>query len=309
LLGVSNGVAMEYVSFDTERWIPAEPIENILIIDDEEDWSSECAFMLTSLGYHCTTAATPDAALARVVDERISTVIVDYNMPGCDGLAFIQDLADRARRNRRVLRFIMVTGHATLEMAVGAMRASAIDFLEKPVSREQLQQALLRARGIDLDTPGRTALVDHLSALGAEMRRLSSLIAAPAPEQPACPQPAAAEPGKPAAVDPAFIRRVLRNEAKRRKLFNGALFGDPAWNMLLDLLSAKLQGHTVPVSSACIASGAPTTTALRLVNRLVEDAVLVRVPDPKDGRRDFLEIDPAVEEQLLAYLRDLAEAR
>ena len=71
---------------------------------------------------------------------------------------------------------------------------------------------------------------------------------------------------------------------------------------------AKLEGRHVSVSSACIASGAPTTTALRLVNRLVSESILCRIPDEKDGRRDFLVIDPAIEEPLVGYLNELAKA-
>jgi CheY-like chemotaxis protein len=230
-------------------------------------------------------------------------VIIDYNMPGCDGLTLMQELAERARLDGRKVRFIMATGHATLEIAVGAMRVSAVDFLEKPVSREQLQKSLLRARGIELETPARTALVSQLASLSAEMQRLSNIIATPT-------TPSAAGTGgsvaKPA--DAPFIRRLLRNEAKRRQLGNGALFGDPAWDMLLDLVIAKLEARHVSVSSACIASGAPTTTALRLVNRLVSESILCRIPDEKDGRRDFLVIDPAIEEPLIGYLNELAKA-
>ena len=61
------------------------------------------------------------------------------------------------------------------------------------------------------------------------------------------------------------------------------------------------------VSSACIASGAPTTTAMRLINRLVTDTILVRTPDAKDGRRDYLTIDPAIERPLISYLNELAK--
>ena len=91
------GNVMEHVSFDTEKWRPAESIDNILIIDDEDDWVSECEFMLSSLGYNCITAACGDEALRQVADGSVSTVIVDYNLPGGDGLSLIQELTDRAR--------------------------------------------------------------------------------------------------------------------------------------------------------------------------------------------------------------------
>jgi FixJ family two-component response regulator len=297
---------MNYVAVGADPFGESVALENILVIDDEADWVSECEFMLASLGYSSVSAATSDEALLRIDDRSIATVIIDYNMPGCDGLTLMQELAERARLDGRKLRFIMATGHATLEIAVGAMRVSAVDFLEKPVSREQLQKSLLRVRGVELETPARTALVSQLASLSAEMQRLSSIIASPTAPN-AAPLPGAGASGAKSA-DPAFIRRLLRNEAKRRQLGNGALFGDPAWDMLLDLTIAKLEGRHVSVSSACIASGAPTTTALRLVNRLVSESILCRIPDEKDGRRDFLVIDPAIEEPLVGYLNELAKA-
>ena len=296
---------MNYARMEAAPQAEAVVTENILVIDDDGDWLQECEFMLGTLGYASVSASSPEEALLRIGDRSISTIIIDYNMPGCDGLTLMEQMTERARADGRTLRFIMATGHATLEIAVGAMRVSAVDFLEKPVSREQLQKSLLRVRGVALERPARTALVSQLESLSAEMQRLSSIIASPT-GQAAAQQGATANPSKMA--DPTFIRRLLRNEAKRRQLGNGALFGDPAWDMLLDLTIAKLEGRHVSVSSACIASGAPTTTALRLVNRLVGESILCRIPDEKDGRRDFLVIDPTIEEPLLAYLNELAKA-
>jgi FixJ family two-component response regulator len=296
---------MNYMKMEASPLREAVVTENILVIDDESDWLCECEFMLGSLGYASVSASSAAEALLRIEDRSISTIIIDYNMPGCDGLTLMEQLTALARADGRSLHFIMATGHATLEVAVGAMRVSAVDFLEKPVSREQLQKSLLRVRGVELERPARTALVNQLESLSAEMQRISSIIASPNTANGAQPAPAA---NSSRMADSAFIRRLLRNEAKRRQLGNGALFGDPAWDMLLDLTIAKLEGRHVSVSSACIASGAPTTTALRLVNRLVGESILARIPDEKDGRRDFLVIDPTIEGPLIAYLNELARA-
>ena len=291
-------------------WSAADPI---LVVDDEADWVTECRFMLKSMGYASVGAGTAEEALAQIAAHSISTVIIDYSMPGCDGLTLIHELSARSAAEGRQLSFVMATGHATIEVAIGAMRASAVDFLQKPVSRDDLQKVLLRISGLHGPAPARNALVDKLSGLSAEMQRLAELIGSGPPAEAA----AAPHAGSGASdggtarngeVTTDFIRGLLRSEAKRSKLGNGALFGDPAWNMLLDLLVAKLEGQLVSVSSACIASGAPTTTALRLVNRLVVDDILCRIPDERDGRRDFLAINPDIEAPLLSYLEDLAHA-
>ncbi len=79
--------------------------------------------------------------------------------------------------------------------------------------------------------------------------------------------------------------------------------------MLLDLLLAKIEGRRVSVSSACIASGAPMSTALRLVRRLVGESVLCRLPDEHDRRRHFLVINPKFEGPLLEYLSEQLRQR
>jgi hypothetical protein len=101
-----------------------------------------------------------------------------------------------------------------------------------------------------------------------------------------------------------FIREQLRREAKRREIGGGELFGDPSWAMLLDLLLAKNERRRISVSSACIASGAPMSTALRLVRRLVGEEVLCRLPDEHDRRRHFLVINSKFEKPLIDYISE-----
>lgn len=69
-----------------------------------------------------------------------------------------------------------------------------------------------------------------------------------------------------------------------------ALFADPAWDMLLDLFASSVEGRRVSVSSACLASGVATSTALRWLTELEDAGFVVRRPDPLDGRRTFVEI-------------------
>jgi FixJ family two-component response regulator len=286
-------------------FVPSEALametETILLIDDDPDWLAEGEFMLQLLGYRPLSAGTREEALDLIRNPEIRTVITDYNLPGCDGLTLMQDLIDLAEQDGRTLRFILATGHASLEVAVAAIRAHVTDFLEKPIAHEALGNALLRARGVQLEGKSKSALVDHLSSLSQELQRISQLIQ-PAQKGQAGTQNAAA----PRNADGAFIRKLLREETKRREIGNGLLFGDPCWSMLLDLMIAKIEGRNVAVSSACIASGAPTTTAMRLINRLVMESILVRSPDKNDGRRDFVTIDPAIEKPLVAYLNELA---
>jgi FixJ family two-component response regulator len=280
-----------------------DALADILVIDDDADWVLECNFMLASLGYRSVGAISRSEALVKVLGPRIATVVIDYNMPGSNGLALAQELTRIAHSQGRSLRFVLATGHATLEVAVGAIRASVNDILQKPVTREQLHTAIKRIHEADDISPMHKTLFSQLSTVSTEMQRLARLIGEP---DAASDAPAG---DKPRGADVAFIRQLLRHETKRWEISNGSLFGDPTWAMLLDLVIAKLENRTVSVSSACIASGAPTTTALRLVNKLVADSILLRVPDDKDGRRDFLVIAPDIKALLITHLNDLADAR
>ena len=91
----------------------------------------------------------------------------------------------------------------------------------------------------------------------------------------------------------AAARTYLGNRRARNALFPGGWFADPAWDLLLDLYVAELEGEPVAVSSACIATGVPTTTALRCINRLVRAGLLIRTVDPEDARRSIVTLDPA----------------
>jgi hypothetical protein len=91
--------------------------------------------------------------------------------------------------------------------------------------------------------------------------------------------PPAAEPAEPARspepLGAAGLKRMLQLRARRRRKPTGQFFDWPAWDMLLDLAAVRAEGGHVSVSSVCISSGAPQSTALRKLAAL-ENARLVR---------------------------------
>ena len=100
----------------------------------------------------------------------------------------------------------------------------------------------------------------------------------------------------------ANAKRALRRRILRRQLLgHDALFGEPAWDMLIDLFIHQGEGKPVSTSSICIASGVPITTALRLLQRLCEVGLLIRAADPDDGRRNLVRIAPNVAHRLTAF--------
>jgi len=84
------------------------------------------------------------------------------------------------------------------------------------------------------------------------------------------------------------VRDLIKARRLRDQYFDAELFADPAWDMLLDLMAARLESVNVSVSSLCIAAGVPPTTALRWIKTMTEEKIFVRQADEKDGRRIFI---------------------
>jgi len=89
-----------------------------------------------------------------------------------------------------------------------------------------------------------------------------------------------------------FAARWRALRMRRNEMLGMPVFRDPAWDMLLDLLVASEEGRRVSVTSLCHASGVPTTTALRHVDRLDELGLIDRIADPSDKRRFWITARP-----------------
>jgi DNA-binding MarR family transcriptional regulator len=97
------------------------------------------------------------------------------------------------------------------------------------------------------------------------------------------------------------VRTVIQARRLREKFLPENLFADPAWDIMLDLLQAEIVGFRIQVSSLCIAAAVPPTTALRWLTSMVKQGLLVRSPDPRDGRRVFIELAPDLSAALRRY--------
>jgi DNA-binding MarR family transcriptional regulator len=92
----------------------------------------------------------------------------------------------------------------------------------------------------------------------------------------------------------------------RAKYFDAELFADPAWDMLLDLTAARVEHTRVSVTSLCIASGVPPTTALRWIGQMAEAGLLARVEDETDRRRAFIVLTDKAVDAMARYFAELA---
>jgi DNA-binding MarR family transcriptional regulator len=111
----------------------------------------------------------------------------------------------------------------------------------------------------------------------------------------------------------ALIRRFMAFRRQRDAAFPQALGTDANWLILVELYLAALERRRESISSLCVASGAPSTTALRYIKTLTDAGIVVRDPDPQDRRRVYVSMQPdsvdrmkrlfdELEQQLLAQL-------
>lgn len=138
---------------------------------------------------------------------------------------------------------------------------------------------------------------EQISALSADARRIADMLADLARN---------ADNVGEAQLSASLVRRLIRLRRDRDRHFPADLFGDPAWDMLLDLTAARMEGADVAVSSLCVAAAVPTTTALRWVRSLSEAGVFVRRTDPGDARRAFITLSDQANEAMIGWLRRFA---
>lgn len=196
----------------------------------------------------------------------------------------------------------VVSAPAELIDAVDAAVGSAARVIHvcEP-SMDQLAAAMAEAAErtpAQLHDVGRSA--ERLQQLSEEVGRIANALAALSEDE-ASARSRAERPG--GEIDAAKVRAMIRARRLRDQYFGAELFADPAWDMLLDLMAARLDGQRVAVSSLCIAAAVPATTALRWIKTLTEHGLFVRVADPQDGRRVYIELSDKAAAALENYLR------
>ncbi|SMF61494.1 winged helix DNA-binding protein [Allosphingosinicella indica] len=176
--------------------------------------------------------------------------------------------------------------------AIAARGEGRIEHLCDP-SEEERALATAAAAGrtqARLHDVVKSGVSPNLQQLSAEVGRIASMLAELSEQgEDAALARAAVEEGG-AAIDPEALRHFIRVRRMRERFFHPALFADPAWDMLLDLMASRLEGTKVAVSSLCIAAAVPPTTALRWIKTLTDHGLFVRQADPADGRRVFIEL-------------------
>ena len=126
------------------------------VVDDDESLRAALQDLLNAAGYDAQVYASTGEFLLHPLPDRPGCVLLDVRLPGPSGL----ELQAALERQGIALPVIFLTGHADVSTGVRAMKAGAVDFLEKPVERDTLLEALDRA--LARDAAQRAARVEAL---------------------------------------------------------------------------------------------------------------------------------------------------
>lgn len=148
-------------------------------------------------------------------------------------------------------------------------------------------------------------LIDHIIVAEGGTRHIRTSRAANELERGPMQQlrsPGPAERGKIALEN---AKATLRRRLLRDQLFGAPeLFGDPAWEMLIDIFIHECEGEPLPLSSLCVTPSIPMSSALRLCRKLCAAGIIDRIPDPSDGRRSFVRLTPETAHRMRAYFEE-----
>lgn len=190
---------------------------------------------------------------------------------------------------------------------IDTIAACAFDVVHlcNPSEREQIVALAMAVRRPDpvLQDAGRNG-AGVLQQLSEEAARIAVMLASLSDDEEVG-QPAHAsmsQLGAAPTVDASLVRSIIRARRLRDQYLRGGIFADPAWDMLLDLMAARLDGTQVAVSSLCIAAAVPATTALRWIKAMTERGLFVRVADPQDGRRVYIALSDEAATGMAHYL-------
>lgn len=117
-----------------------EPEAPVYVVDDEPAMSEIIARVVSEMGCQVETFSTGRAFLDRYAPDRPGCLVLDVRLPGEDGLKLFKELAGRGAAPPTVV----ITGHGDIRMAVDAMKAGAIEFLEKPFRMLDLCESVQR---------------------------------------------------------------------------------------------------------------------------------------------------------------------
>lgn len=256
----------------SDRALP-EARPDVLIVDDDPAFLEEMVEGLQAEGVAADACRSIGAAITRLLrGSPVRVVVTDVHMPAGSGLELLRRLETLRLPAPPVA--IVITGRASLDHAVAALRLNAVDFLRKPVSAAELAGAIRRALAL---VQLRDERIPVDPPMGSDAAR-------------------------------ALLESMIRLRVERDRVFGQRLFPDAPWQMMLDLALAEATGRTISVTALCEASGVPMTTALRRLERLETRNLVHRVEDETDLRRVLVRLTDLGRGEMQRFLAQAATA-
>lgn len=116
--------------------------ERVLLVDDEKDFIETLAERMQTRGMDVSTTTSAKQALEMVDKQAYDAIVLDLMMPEMDGLEALSILKEKNPN----LQIILLTGQATVEKGIEAMKLGAMDFIEKPADLETLTAKIKKAK-------------------------------------------------------------------------------------------------------------------------------------------------------------------
>jgi hypothetical protein len=274
----------------------------LLLFGDEEAGLARARAAAAAAGCRIAAEAGIAGGATRLAQQiGADAALLNLARPSAEADALLASLGAQVRSGR--MQGIVALPPGMIDPVFAADLPMAVEQLVAPDGPE-LERAIAAAterpaaRFHDGDRRDGTSLLQQLSE---EAARIASVLASLSVDESGDAErdDGAEEGGE---VDAVYVRSIIRARRMRDQYFKGELFADPAFDMLLDLYAARLEGSRVAVSSLCIAASVPATTALRWIKGLSDKGLFVRQADPQDGRRVYIGLSDEAARAMGRYL-------
>ena len=138
--------------------LPNNEHAHLLIVDDEINTSSVLAHAFNLLGYRADSAQCGEDALKLLQNNDYDLMLLDLKMPGIDGV----EVMKQVKTINHNLLVIILTAHATLDSAIEAIKAGAVDYLLKPQSIANIREAVQKALSKKFEEKNRQELIEQI---------------------------------------------------------------------------------------------------------------------------------------------------
>jgi len=139
--------------------------EKVLLVDDEEEFLEIMAERMRARDMEVTTSKSATEALSLIETESYDAVIMDFMMPEMDGIQALKAI----KAKKPEMQIILLTGQATVAKGVEAMKAGAVDFVEKPADLDALSEKIKEAhtqKAVIVQKQSQKKVIDMLKKYG-----------------------------------------------------------------------------------------------------------------------------------------------